>query len=153
MEILFVTGFSPIVADPSASRAFYSGVLELPLDHEEGAYVYADSLTGIKHFGLWPLSEAAQSCFGTDEWPSGVAVPQGTIEFEVADVAASAAELEAKGCQLVHPAKTEPWGQVIARVLSPEGLLVGLSHMPPVPDDGGESGSESGSGSGSQPAA
>jgi catechol 2,3-dioxygenase-like lactoylglutathione lyase family enzyme len=136
VEILFVTGFSPIVADPPASRAFYSEALNLPLDHEEGAYVFTESLSGVKHFGLWPLSQAAQSCFGSDEWPSDLAVPQATIEFEVRDVASAAAELEAKGCKLIHSAKTEPWGQTIARLLSPEGLLVGVSYVPALRDAG-----------------
>jgi catechol 2,3-dioxygenase-like lactoylglutathione lyase family enzyme len=130
VEVLFVAGFSPIVSDRGASRDFYAGALGLPLDHAAGDYVYADSLPGVRHFGLWPLSEAAQSCFGTDRWPDEVPVPQATIEFEVRDVAAAADELERDGYVLVHPAKTEPWGQTIARLLSPEGLLVGVSNFP-----------------------
>jgi len=130
MDVLFVAGFSPIVADPPASRDFYAGALGLPLDREEGNYVFAETLSGVKHFGLWPLSEAAQSCFGTDEWPPEIPVPQATIEFEVRDVASAARELEETGYTLIHPTKTEPWGQTIARVLSPEGLLVGLSYVP-----------------------
>ena len=130
MQVQFVAGFSPIVADRSASREFYAGALGLPMDHEEGEYVFTDTLSGVNHFGLWPLSQAAQSCFGTDEWPAGIPIPQATIEFEVPDVGAAAEELEHKGYTLVHAAKTEPWGQVIARLLSPEGLLVGLSYVP-----------------------
>jgi uncharacterized glyoxalase superfamily protein PhnB len=57
-------------------------------------------------------------------------VPQGTLELEVDDVAAAAAELETRGHRLVHGARTEPWGQTVARVMSPEGLLVGLTHTP-----------------------
>jgi catechol 2,3-dioxygenase-like lactoylglutathione lyase family enzyme len=130
MDVLFVTGFSPIVADRRASRAFYADALQLPLEHEEGEYVFADRLPGVKHFGLWPLGRAAQTCFGTDDWPVEIPVPQATIEFEVQDVARAADELEEKGYALIHPAKTEPWGQTIARLLSPEGLLVGLSYAP-----------------------
>jgi uncharacterized glyoxalase superfamily protein PhnB len=59
-----------------------------------------------------------------------VTIPQATIEFEVRDVDSAAHELEQKGYTLVHPPKTEPWGQTIARLLSPEGLLVGLSYAP-----------------------
>ena len=87
-------------------------------------------LDGIKHFGLWSLSDAAKSCFGTDEWPNSIPVPQANIEFEVADVEAAAKELEAKGYELLHPAKVEPWKQTIARLISPEGLIVGLSYTP-----------------------
>jgi catechol 2,3-dioxygenase-like lactoylglutathione lyase family enzyme len=130
MEVLFVAGFSPIVPDRHVSREFYAGALGLPIDHEEGEYAYSDTLSGVRHFGLWPLSEAAQSCFGTDRWPDDLPIPQATIEFEVRDVGASADELERDGYVLVHAAKTEPWGQTIARLLSPEGLLVGLSNLP-----------------------
>jgi len=134
MEVLFVAGFSPIVSDRHISREFYAGALHLPLDHEEGEYVFADTLSGVKHFGLWPLWQAARTCFGTDEWPPEVPVPQATIEFEVRDVASAAEELEQMGYVLIHSAKTEPWGQTIARLLSPEGLLVGVSYAPSLHD-------------------
>jgi len=55
MEVLFVTGFSPIVRDRQASREFYVDALQLPLDHEEGEYIFTDTLPGVKHLGLWPL--------------------------------------------------------------------------------------------------
>jgi catechol 2,3-dioxygenase-like lactoylglutathione lyase family enzyme len=134
MEVLFVTGFSPIVADPRTSREFYADGLHLPLEHEEGEYVFADRLAGVKYFGLWPLSQAAQTCFGTDDWPTEVPIPQATIEFKVRDVASAANELEQKGYVLIHAAKTEPWGQIIARLLSPEGLLIGVSYAPSLHD-------------------
>jgi hypothetical protein len=66
----------------------------------------------------------------TSNDPKDVPVPQATIEFEVADVEAAASELEAKGHRLLHPAKVEPWKQTVARLVSPEGLLVGLSYTP-----------------------
>jgi catechol 2,3-dioxygenase-like lactoylglutathione lyase family enzyme len=129
MKVLFVSSFSPIVSDPGASRAFYADALALPLDQGQGDYVFTDSVEGVKHFGLWPLAHAAQSCYGTDQWPDDVPVPQASIEFEVEDVAA-AAELEATGYRLVHGSKTESWGQTIARLLSPDGLLVGVCYTP-----------------------
>lgn len=130
MRVLFVTGFSPIAADVEKSRRFYLEALGLPLRAGPGDYVFSEDLSGIKHLGVWPLSEAAMSCFGTSEWPADVPVPQATLEFDVEDVAAAAAELEQSGWRLVHGARTEPWGQTIARVLSPEGLLVGLCVTP-----------------------
>lgn len=93
-----------------------------------GDYRATEAVDGSKHFGVWPLEDAAKSCFGAPEWPAGVAVPQCTIEFEVADVAAAAAELEAKGHELIHGERTEPWGQTIARLLSADGLLIGLTN-------------------------
>jgi len=32
--------------------------------------------------------------------------------------------------RLLTGVKTEPWGQVVARLLSPEGLLLGLTYTP-----------------------
>jgi catechol 2,3-dioxygenase-like lactoylglutathione lyase family enzyme len=127
MQVLFVTDFSPIVTDADASRQFYINGLELPLTGEPPR---SEQLEGVKHFGLWPLSEAARACFGTDTWPGHLSIPQANLEFEVADVAAAASELEAKGLALLHPARVEPWGQTIARLLSPDGLIIGICWTP-----------------------
>jgi catechol 2,3-dioxygenase-like lactoylglutathione lyase family enzyme len=130
MDVQFVTSIAPIVRDPEASRSFYADGLGLAFEGHEGDYVFTHELEGAKHFGLWPLSEAANACFGTSEWPAEVPTPQASIEFEVADVAMAADELGAKGYQLVHGARTEPWGQITARLLSPEGLLVAVCYTP-----------------------
>ena len=133
MRVAFVAGFSPIVRDPAASRAFYSDALGLTFEGGEGDYTFTDKLGGVKHLGLWPLSEAAQACFGTSEWPADIPVPQATVEFEVDDVeavGAAADELVGRGYRLIHGARTEPWTQTITRLLSPEGLLVGICYTP-----------------------
>lgn len=130
MEILFVAGFGPIVSDPAPAAAFYKEALGLPLENVAGDYIAVDGFEGVKHLGIWPLSDAATSCFGTAEWPDDVPVPQATIEFEVADVAAAAKELTDRGYELIHDTKVEPWGQTIARLLGPEGLLVALCYTP-----------------------
>ena len=141
MEVLFVASVSPIVRDPGAARALYAGALGLTFEGGEGDYVFTERLDGVRHLGLWPLADAAQACFGTPEWPADVAVPQASMEFEVADVAAAAAELESAGYRLLHGARTEPWTQVTARLLSPDGLLVAVCHTPwfhaPPPAGGG----------------
>lgn len=130
MDVQFVASIAPIVRDPEAARDFYGDALGLSFEGSGGEYVYTHKLAGTKHFGLWPLSEAATACFGTSEWPSEIPVPQASIEFEVADVAAAANELEAKGYRLLHGVRTEPWGQITARLLSPDGLLVAVCYTP-----------------------
>lgn len=130
MHVQFVASIAPIVRDIPASRAFYRDALGLSFEGGAEDYIYTERLDGTKHFGLWPLSEAATACFGTSEWPAEVPVPQASIEFEVADVAAAAEELRASGYQLIHEARTEPWRQITARLLSPEGLLVAVCYTP-----------------------
>jgi catechol 2,3-dioxygenase-like lactoylglutathione lyase family enzyme len=130
LQPLFVASVAPIVRDVDATRSFYEGALGLSFEGGEGDYVFTQRLDGTKHFGLWPLSEAATACFGSSEWPSDIPIPQASIEFEVADVAAAARELESKGCQLLHGSKTEPWAQVTARLLSPDGLLIAVCYTP-----------------------
>ena len=130
MDILFVAGFSPIVPDPTAGRSFYKDALGLPLREVEGDYIAVDGFEESKHLGIWPLADAAQSCFGSSEWPDDVPVPQATIEFEVSDVEAAATELMSLGYDLIHETRTEPWGQIIARLLGPEGLLVAVCWCP-----------------------
>jgi uncharacterized glyoxalase superfamily protein PhnB len=56
-----------------------------------------------------------------------------SIEFEVQDadaVAAAADELRERGLTLLHEARQEPWGQTVARLLSTEGSIVGISYAP-----------------------
>jgi catechol 2,3-dioxygenase-like lactoylglutathione lyase family enzyme len=129
MKVLFVSSVSPIVRDAAASHRLYRDTLGLPLEGA-GDYAFTERLDGVRHFGLWPLSEAAQACFGSPQWPADVPVPQASIEFDVDDVPGAAAELLDRGYQLLHGARTEPWGQAVARLLSPEGLIVGVSHTP-----------------------
>jgi hypothetical protein len=117
----------------SPALALLIEALGLPLKRLDGEYFATEQLEGVRHFGVWPLTQAAQACFGTDAWPPDVALPQVSIEFELKDTEALTAaveELEAKGFKLLHGAKTEPWGQVVARLLSAEGAIVGLSYAP-----------------------
>jgi catechol 2,3-dioxygenase-like lactoylglutathione lyase family enzyme len=130
MNVLFITGFAPIVTDKGAARHLYVETLGLKLDDDGTGYLHSGKVDGAKHFGLWPLEQAARACFGTDEWPADTPTPQASIEFEVDDVADAAKELEERGYKLLHGARTEPWGQTVARLLSPEGLIVGVSYVP-----------------------
>jgi catechol 2,3-dioxygenase-like lactoylglutathione lyase family enzyme len=130
MKIRFVASFSPIVRDVAATRALYRDAIGIAFEGEVGDYAFTEQLDGVKHFGLWPLAEAAEACFGTREWPAHLTTPQASIEFEVDDVPAAAAELQAAGHELLHESRTEPWGQIIARVLDPNGLIVGVCVTP-----------------------
>ena len=132
MKILCIAGFAPITKDTSLSKALYRDVLGLPLKTQED-YLSVENFEGTKHFGVWPLRMAAQSCFGSDSWPDDVPEPHATIEFELGDiesVKAAVQEMKEKGQKFVHDARIEPWGQTVARFISPEGLLVGLSYAP-----------------------
>ena len=137
MDVLFITSVAVVAADPPQSRKLFMDALGLPLEGEGEGYYSSGSIAGTKHFGVWPLAEAAQACFGTLEWPAGRVVPQASIEFEVADadaVAAAGDELQRAGYELVHPARTEPWGQTVARLLTGDGLIVGISYAPMLHD-------------------
>ena len=138
MKVLFVAGFGPILHDRTAGAALYLDTLGLALGSEDGAYFHTERLPGVKHFALWPLSQAAQSCFGSDTWPPGLPVPQAWIEFDVDDVAAATAELASRGYTLLVAARTEPWGQTVTRLLGPEGLLVGVTATPWLRDEAPE---------------
>jgi catechol 2,3-dioxygenase-like lactoylglutathione lyase family enzyme len=134
MKVEFLSTIAVITADPPQSRRLYVDTLGLPLTSQDGdGYLHSDQIPGSKHFGIWPLSQAADACFGTDRWPAEIPVPQVSIEFDVADVAAvqaAADELGAAGYELLHPVRQEPWGQTVVRLLSPEGAIVGISYVP-----------------------
>jgi hypothetical protein len=52
----------------------------------------------------------------------------------VAAVAAAGSELQRAGFELLHPARTEPWGQTVTRLLTDDGLIVGISYAPSLHD-------------------
>lgn len=134
IEVLFIAGFGPVAQDIEASAEFYMHTLGLPLKPMEGNRDYLVSeeggLKGVKHFAVWPLSQAAHSCFGVEQWPGDYPRPQGWIEYEVQDLDSATRLLSSKGYRLLVANRTEPWGQTVTRLLSPEGLLTGLTITP-----------------------
>jgi hypothetical protein len=138
VNVLSVATVAVITADSPRSRRLFIDALGLPLEGEGDGYYSSGSIPGCKHFGVWPLSEAAEACFGTSEWPSGRVIPQASIEFEVESpraVAVAGEELRSVGFELLHPARTEPWGQTVARLVSEGGLIVGISYIPSFHDE------------------
>src|SRR5258708_3624385 len=120
VDILFIASVAVITPDPGRSHELYVDALGLPLEGEPGDYLHSERIGGAKHFGIWPLSQAAEACFGTAEWPTDRPIPQASIEFEVAVAvavavadsaagASAAAELVARGHRLLHPSRIEPW--------------------------------------------
>jgi len=137
MNIEFLATVALIAPDPISSRKLYVEALGLPLQGEGDGYYHSEQIAGCKSFGIWPLSQAAQACFGTEQWPAERPVPQVSIEFDVADATAvdpAALELQHAGYQLLHGAREEPWGQTVARLQSPEGAIIGISYAPVLHD-------------------
>jgi len=130
IKVLFIAGFGPIVRDATASRRLYGQILGIRFTEEKDGYLHTEALKGAKTFALWPLWQAAQSCFGKDSWPDEIPAPQAWLEFDVESVEEATAELESQGYAMLVKNKTEPWGQTVSRFLTPEGLLVGITFTP-----------------------
>ncbi len=130
IRVLFIAGFGPIVREAPASRKLYNQILGIRFKEEQGGYLHTEALEGAKSFALWPLSQAAQSCFGKDSWPADIPAPQAWLEFDVDSVEEATAKLEALGYQMLVKNKKEPWGQTVSRFIAPEGLLVGITFTP-----------------------
>ncbi|EKY3089233.1 glyoxalase [Cronobacter dublinensis] len=134
VDVLFVAGFGPVSINTEASAAFYVEALGLALKpmEENPDYLLAEegALKGVAHFAVWPLAQAARSCFGVPHWPAELAVPQGWIEYEVGDLESATRKLRERGYRLLVENREEPWGQTVTRLLSPEGLLTGLTVTP-----------------------
>ncbi|WP_298454728.1 glyoxalase [uncultured Cellulomonas sp.] len=133
MKIEFVAGFGPIARSGAQSLAFWSGALGLTLEEAAPGYFHTEAVAGVKAFAIWPLAQAAEATFGSPQWPADLPVPQAWIELDVASpqaVADAVAELRAAGHTVLSDAHEEPWGQTTSRLLSPEALLVGISHTP-----------------------
>ena len=134
MDIQFIASIAVISPDPPKSRELFIEALGLPLEAGPGSdYFHSERIEGSKHFGIWPLAEAAEACFGTPNWPADRTVPQVSLEFEVRDadaVQAATEELRQRGFDLLHERREEPWGQTVARLQSDEGSIIGISFAP-----------------------
>ncbi len=130
IKVLFIAGFGPIVQNQKASKELYVDNLGLSFKEMDGGYLHTEEIEGTKAFALWPLSQAADSCFGTDTWPEDIPVPQAWLEFEVEDIKAATEEMGKLDYRLLVAARKEPWGQIVTRFLSPEGLLLGIVYTP-----------------------
>ncbi|HYL71557.1 MAG TPA: VOC family protein [Candidatus Dormibacteraeota bacterium] len=130
LKVLFIAGFGPIGRDAAASRRLYVRDLGLSFKEETGGYLHTEDLAGAKTFALWPLTEAARACFGSDSWPENLPIPQAWLEFEVDSIEGATATLEQCGWQMLVRLKKEPWGQTVSRFVSPEGLLLAVTLTP-----------------------
>jgi catechol 2,3-dioxygenase-like lactoylglutathione lyase family enzyme len=132
LKVLFVAGFGPIVRDHVESKRFYVDTLGLPLQamDNDPTYFHGEKLDGVRHFALWPLKAAAESCFGKSTWPGDVPEPHAWLEFDVEDVASATDVLKKQGYKLLVEARKEPWGQTVTRMISPEGILIGITFTP-----------------------
>src|SRR5437879_5458040 len=86
MQVQFITSVAIVAPDPVASKKLYLDTLGLPLEQLGEDYFATEQIAGSKHFGVWPLTQAAQACYGAPDWPLGVPIPQASIEFEVASI-------------------------------------------------------------------
>ena len=129
-RILFISGFGPIVRDTEVSRRLYARALDISFKEESGGYLHTNALEGAKEFALWPLSQAAESCFGDAAWPDSLPAPHGWLEFDVESVENATAELESMGYRMLIKNKRESWGQTVSRFLDADGILVGLTFTP-----------------------
>jgi hypothetical protein len=130
LKVLFVAGFGPIVHETSESRQLYGDALRIPFKEESDGYLHTEALPGVKTFALWPLSQVAESCFGNDSWPDNIPAPHAWLEFDVDSVEKATAVLESAGYRMLVKNKKEPWGQIVSRFISPDGLLVGITFTP-----------------------
>src|SRR3954470_5518865 len=81
MKIEFLSSVAVIALDPPATRKLYVDALGLPLESRgDDEYHHSEQIGGCKHFAVWPLSQAAEACFGTAQWPAERPVPQVSIE-------------------------------------------------------------------------
>ncbi len=83
----------------------------------------------VSTFGVLPLSDAC-NCHVLVHLRGLIHVRNSSkrqYEFEVKDVDAAVEECALRsGHSLIHGTRVEPWGQTIARLLGPEGLLIGI---------------------------
>ena len=71
MKIELIASVAVITRDPPASYQLYVDALGLPLEGQDD-YIHSEDIGGCKHFGVWPLPQAAKRASGpTNGEPTG----------------------------------------------------------------------------------
>jgi catechol 2,3-dioxygenase-like lactoylglutathione lyase family enzyme len=138
MNVLFIASGAVVATDPPQSRKLFIDALGLPAGGRRRCLLLQREHPRQQALRCVTALAGAKACFGTPEWPADRVVPQASIEFEVEDaeaVAAAGGELQRAGFELLHPARTEPWGQTVTRLLTEDGLIVGISYAPAFHDE------------------
>ena len=121
-------GVAEIVEDFEAAVQFYRDTLGLEVESLSEGYATA-TIPGVLHFGIWSRAEAAEATYGSPD--AADRVPLGfTIAFEVDNVTEAAQHLDNAAVEVVQPTKTEPWGQVTSRFITPSGALCEIAETP-----------------------
>ena len=121
-------GVAEIVEDFEAAVQFYRDTLGLEVESLSEGYATA-TVPGVLHFGIWSRAEAAEATYGSPD--AADRVPLGfTIAFEVDNVTEAAQHLDNAAVKIVQPTKTEPWGQVTSRFITPSGALCEIAETP-----------------------
>ena len=121
-------GVAEIVEDVEAAIQFYRDTLGLEVESLSEGYATA-TVPGVLHFGIWSRAEAAEATYGSRD--AAERVPLGfTIAFEVDEVTEAAQHLDNAAVEVVQLTKTEPWGQVTSRFISPSGALCEIAETP-----------------------
>ncbi len=121
-------GVAEIVEDFEAAIKFYRDTLGLEVESLSEGYATA-TVPGVLHFGIWSRAEAAEATYGSPD--AAERVPLGfTIAFEVDEVTEAAQHLNNEAVEVVQPTKTEPWGQVTSRFITPSGALCEIAETP-----------------------
>jgi len=126
-----------IAPSPVSSRNLYVEALGLALEGEGDGYYHSEQITGCKSFGIWPLSQAAQACFGADRWPaerryrSSASSSTSPMPLRSTRLQANSSRPAISCCTELarsHGARRSP------RLQSLEGALIGISLAPALHD-------------------
>jgi catechol 2,3-dioxygenase-like lactoylglutathione lyase family enzyme len=113
-----------------------SRTLFRPADYERSLRFYRDEigLAIARDYGAGTVFYAGQSLlelagFGSPDHSRGPF--PGALWLQVRDVAATQAELEARGVPIAREARREPWGLHEMHVTDPDGITLIFVEIPP----------------------
>src|SRR5690349_8344682 len=114
-----------VVDDLAATKAFYADVFRLPVVHEDDVSVVFDFGNTLINLLTVP---AASELIDPAAPGVGGAAPRLQLTLTVADVDAVAAELTARGVELLNGPMDRPWGIRTASFRDPAGHIWEIAH-------------------------
>ncbi|MDA0769505.1 MAG: VOC family protein [Chloroflexi bacterium] len=127
--IRHVAGIAEVVEDVGSAVRYYTDVLGLSVEHQDGSGYAVVDVPGVLHYGLWSRRAAAEATFGDPQ--AADRIPLGfSVGFEVDNVEDANRAMLAAGTDFPQAPKEEPWKQVTSRFISRSGALCEISKTP-----------------------
>lgn len=109
------------VEDVESSKRFYAEILGQEISMDSGVHVAFEG-----GFSIWQRGFALETIFGSAKEKKGS--QEFELCFESGNLEGDFGRVKNSGMRVIHPIRAQPWGQLVFRVLDPDGHIIEVAE-------------------------